>query len=236
MAAAVDGKLEVVTVVDRLADITAAQRSLHDGIAQLGALPVEPMCQVLASDSVATAVADHVESLTGGMVAMSSHGHGRSAAVLGSVTDELLRRLYGPIVVVGPHASPDAGALDGAYVVALDGSDRSEAIVPIVGAWSVEFGGTAWMVEVLDTIAPTTGDVFESAYVGEWPTICRRASATRSSTRPSTVTGRHEPSSTSPIAWVRRWSSSPPTGAAVSTGCGSAAWRRRSCATPPARW
>lgn len=166
MAAAVDGKLEVVTVVDRLADISAAQRSLQDGITQLGALPVEPMYQVLASDSVATAVADHVDSLTGGMVAMSSHGHGRSAAVLGSVTDELLRRLYGPIVVVGPHVHPDAGALDGAYVVALDGSDRSEAIVPIVGAWSVEFGGTAWMVEVLDTIAPTTGDVFESAYVG----------------------------------------------------------------------
>ena len=113
MAAAVDGKLEVVTVVDRLADVTAAQRSLHEGIEQLEALAVEPMYQVLASDSVAVAISDHLETLTGGMVVMSSHGHGRSAAVLGSVTDELLRRTYGPIIVVGPHASPTAGALDG---------------------------------------------------------------------------------------------------------------------------
>ncbi len=165
MAAAVDGKLEVVTVVDRLADITAAQRALQDGLAQLGELAVEPMSQVLASDSVATAVADHVESMTGGMVAMSSHGHGRTAAVLGSVTDELLRRLYGPIVVVGPHVPADAGTLDGSYVAALDGSDRSRAIVPIIGAWAVEFGGTPWLVEVLDTVATSSGDVFESAYV-----------------------------------------------------------------------
>lgn len=166
MAAAVDGKLEIVTVVDRLADITAAQRSLHEGIEQLGALAVEPMCQVLASDSVAVAISDHLDTLTGGMVVMSSHGHGRSAAVLGSVTDELLRRTYGPIIVVGPHTSPTAGALDGAYVVPLDGSPRSEAILPIAGAWTVEFGGTPWVIEVLDTIGAPTGDVFESAYVG----------------------------------------------------------------------
>ena len=166
MAAAVDGKLEVVTVVDRLADVTAAQRSLREGIEQLGALAAEPMYQVLASDSVAVAISDHLDTLTGGMVVMSSHGHGRSAAVLGSVTDELLRRTYGPIVVVGPHASRTAGELDGAYVVPLDGSQRGEAILPIAGAWTVEFGGTPWLIEVLDTIGAPTGDVFESAYVG----------------------------------------------------------------------
>ncbi len=166
MAAQVDGKLEVVTVVDRLADITAAQRALREGIDDLGVLAVEPMYQVLASDSVAAAIADHVESITGGMVVMSSHGHGRSAAVLGSVTDELLRRTFGPLVVIGPHVSATAGALDGAYVVPLDGSPRAEAILPIAGAWTVEFGARPWLVEVLDAVGAPVGDVFESAYVG----------------------------------------------------------------------
>lgn len=166
MAAAVDGKVEVVTVVDRLADITSAQRSLRDGIADLGVLAVEPMYQVLASDSVARAVADHLDSVSGGMVVMSSHGHGRSAAVLGSVTDELLRHTFGPIVVIGPHLAPDAGTLAGPYVVPLDGSTRAEAILPIAGAWSMEFHGTPWLIEVLDALGAPTGDVFESAYVG----------------------------------------------------------------------
>jgi hypothetical protein len=50
------------------------------------------------------------------MVVMSSHGHGRSAAVLGSVTTSCCGA-FGPIVVVGPHASPTAGELHGSYVV-----------------------------------------------------------------------------------------------------------------------
>lgn len=166
LAAAVDGKLDVVTVVDRLADITPAHQQLTDGVGRLGGLAVEPMFHVLASDSVAIAVADHIESLSGAMVVMSSHGHGRSAAVLGSVTDELLRRTFGPIVVVGPHVTPDAGRLDGAYVVPLDGSARAEAMVPIAAAWAVEFGGTPWLIESIEAITEGTGDVFESAYVG----------------------------------------------------------------------
>lgn len=166
MAAVVDGKVEVVTVVDRLADVTAAQHALQEGIEALGPLPVEPMYQVLASDSVARAVADHLVSVSGGMVVMSSHGHGRTAAVVGSVTDELLRRTFGPIVVVGPHVAPDAGALDGAYIVPLDGSERAQAILPIAGAWAVEFDGVPWIVEVVDSLGPASGDVFESVYVG----------------------------------------------------------------------
>jgi nucleotide-binding universal stress UspA family protein len=166
MAAAVDGKVEVVTVVDRLGDVSTAQRFLRDGIADLGPLATEPMYQVLASDSVARAIADHLDSLNGGMVVMSSHGHGRSAAVLGSVTDELLRLTFGPVVVIGPHVAPNAGELGGPYVVALDGSRRAEAILPITGAWALEFGGVPWLVEVLDSIGVPSGDVFESAYVG----------------------------------------------------------------------
>lgn len=166
MAVAVDGKLEIVTVVDRLADISVAQRALKDGIDALGPLGIEPMYQVLASDSCAMALASHLDAVTGGMIVMSGHGHGRSAAVLGSVTDELLRRTFGPIVVVGPHVAPTAGALDGAYVVPLDGSSRAEAILPLAGAWSVEFEGVPWLVEVVDGAGLPSGDVFESAYVG----------------------------------------------------------------------
>jgi len=165
MTAAVDGRLDVVTVVDRLADITPAHEELAQGLGALGDLPVEPTLHVLANDVVAKAVADHVEELSGAMVVMSSHGHGRSAAVLGSTTDELLRRLYGPIVVVGPHVHIEsAGDLDGAYLVPLDGSPASEQIVPIAEAWAIEFGAVPWLVEVIAPSVHVAADVFESAY------------------------------------------------------------------------
>lgn len=165
MAAAVDGRLDVVTVVDRLADITPAHDELAEAIGRLGDLPVDPGLHVLANDVVAKAVADHVEELSGAMVVMSSHGHGRSAAVLGSTTDELLRRLYGPIVVIGPHVQTDtAGALDGAYLVPLDGSPASEQIVPVAEAWAIEFGAVPWLVEVIAPSVHVADDVFESAY------------------------------------------------------------------------
>ena len=57
MAAAVDGKLDVVTVVDRLADISPARDELTGGLAALGELPAEPSVHVLANDVVAKAVA-----------------------------------------------------------------------------------------------------------------------------------------------------------------------------------
>lgn len=164
MAAEVDGKLDVVTVVDRLADVTPAQRDLDEGLTRLGELEVTPMAVVLASDTVAKAIADYLENRSGATIAMSSHGHGRSAAVLGSTADELLRLVYGPLVVIGPQVDAGAGALDGTYVVPIDGSANGEKIVPIAAAWAIEFGAVPWLVEVLEPGIQLNGDVNESAY------------------------------------------------------------------------
>lgn len=164
MAAAVDGKLEVVTVVDRLADVALARNELERGVAELGELAVEPMQHVLAGDSVADTLAHHVESLSGATVLMSSHGHGRSAAVLGSTTDAVLRRLFGPVIVVGPRATEAPGRLGGRFVVPLDGSQRAESVLSIVAAWAVEFEGVPWLIEVVDE-NPHPLDVVESSYV-----------------------------------------------------------------------
>lgn len=167
MAAAVDGKVDVVTVVDRLADIAPAERELEQGMERFGALATDVQTQVLASDSVADALTRHVEAIAGATVAMSSHGHGRSAAVLGSTADEVLRRIYGPIVVVGAHVRDGVGELSGTYVVPVDGSANGELIVPIAEAWAIEFNAVPWLVEVLEPGSvprEAIGDVFESAY------------------------------------------------------------------------
>ena len=178
MASAVDGKLDLVTVVDRVGAVENEQRSLQVGLDRLGSLPVDARPEVLVHDSVAQAIGDHVESLNGAIVVMSSHGHGRSASVLGSTTDDVLRATYGPVVVVGPHVAADAGELGGTYVVPLDGSPLAATVLPIVSAWSVEFGGTPWLLEVIDPGVVTPSDMQDSAYVA------RRARETTRIDRP----------------------------------------------------
>lgn len=166
MAAQVGGQVDAVTVVDRLADVAVARADLADGIERLGPQPVEVHQLVHASPSVIEAITRHVEHNPGSMVLMSSHGHGRSAAVLGSTVDELLRAMYGPVIVVGPHASECSGDLGGTYVVPLDGSARADGVIPIVAAWATEFKGTPWLVAVIDdALYPTERDIVESSYV-----------------------------------------------------------------------
>lgn len=165
LAAAVDGKVEVMSVVDRVGDVTTMRSELEDMLASVGPFDVEPECVVDASHTVSGAIARRVESLDGAMVLMSSHGHGRGAALLGNTVDELLRSTFGPVIVVGPRARPDAGRVDGNYVVPLDGSKRADAVLPIVAAWCVEFGGTPWLIEAVDDVPPSSSDVSESSFV-----------------------------------------------------------------------
>lgn len=178
MAEAVDGTIEIMTVVDRVGDVPSMQGVLRecvgDAIRDYGPFGVEPQLTVDASDSVAAAVARRIESTPGAMALMSSHGHGRSAAILGSTVDELLRATFGPIIVVGPHAGTGVGSLDGTYVVPLDGSRPADDVLPIVGAWTVEFGGIPWLVDVLAGSARSTADLSESSLVNSRATKLAR--------------------------------------------------------------
>lgn len=165
LAAAVDGKFEVMSVVDRVGDVASMQSQLDEMLTSLDPLEAKPETVVDASHTVSGAIARRVESIDGAMVLMSSHGHGRSAALLGNTVDELLRTTFGPVIVLGPRVHPDAGRLDGNYIVPLDGSKRAEDVIPIVAAWIVEFGGTPWLVEAVDDVPPSSADVSESSYV-----------------------------------------------------------------------
>ena len=118
--------------------------TLDRDLADLSTVATSIERHVLAGDSVAETIARRVEQTPGAMVAMSSHGHGRSAAVFGSTCDAVLRELFGPVIVIGPHVEGSAGRLDGAYVVPLDGSKLADDVLPIVAAWTTEFDGTPW--------------------------------------------------------------------------------------------
>ena len=117
---------------------------------------------ILARQSVAHSLAERIEARPDAMFVMSSHGRGRSAALLGSVTEELLQLTFGPVLVVGPHVADTV--FDGPIVVAVDGSKASESVLSLAAAWAIELGVEPWIVEVAEPASGMSGDVSESAY------------------------------------------------------------------------
>lgn len=164
IAEEVDADIEVVTVVEHQDDLVEAHAALEDGLTALDDLPRKPSIGVLVGDSVAATLARHCESVSGSMIVMSSHGRGRSAAVLGSVADQLLADMFGPIIVIGPAAG-EPRPLAGDILVPVDGSHFAKSSVDLAASWAIGLGGVPWIVEVLDRPTPNTGgDVIESSY------------------------------------------------------------------------
>jgi nucleotide-binding universal stress UspA family protein len=125
-----------------------------------------------ASDSVAKGIAAELEEHPEATVVMASHGRGRSAALLGSVAEELLSLAFGPVLVVGPRCL--AHDFSGPIVVTVDGSDASESVLPLAAAWGIEMATQPWIVEVADPDSGVSADVNESAYTAR---LARRLAA-----------------------------------------------------------
>ncbi len=109
------------------------------------------------------------------LVVMAAHGKGRSAAIVGSVADDILQRTFGPIVLVGPHVEPDD--FTGPLVITVDGSNESEAALPLAMAWAVELDTTPWIVHVTGPSKPDTGgDLDDAVYLSRLAAELREAS------------------------------------------------------------
>lgn len=146
----VDAGVTVLTVVDRLADVGRAQDILEWAVRRMGRLGgVVPELVVDADRRPARAIVRRLEQQPGAMALMRSHGHGRSAAVLGSTTDELLRTMFGPVIVIGPNAT-SADSISGNYLLPLDASGRSLVALPVAAAWANQFHGHPHILGVID--------------------------------------------------------------------------------------
>jgi nucleotide-binding universal stress UspA family protein len=152
--------IEVVTTADETAD---AEARLGTRAAEHDTTGVEVTTQaIVASESVASGIAGEVETHPEVTVVMASHGRGRSAALLGSVAEELLRRVFGPVLLIGPRCELDG--FDGPVVVTVDGSSASESVLPLAAAWAIELRTEPWIVEVVEPDIQTSADVGQAAY------------------------------------------------------------------------
>jgi nucleotide-binding universal stress UspA family protein len=116
--------------------------------------------------AIAAAVDAHPDSL----VCMTTHGRsGLSRALLGSVAEEALREVDVPFLLVGPAYVPGTG-LGACVIVPVDGSHRSEAVLPIASEWATALEVPLWIVTVVDPadaerVRAEGGDLLENSYV-----------------------------------------------------------------------
>lgn len=158
--------VRVIEVQSDPADGAEARTRLTDELRNRGPFDVQVTPEIrLAAGSVADELATVVSLRPDSVVVMSSRGRGRSAAFVGSVTEDVLHTTFGPIVLVGPNVEPND--FSGPIVVSVDGSQESELSLPLAAAWAIELRTTAWIVNVAAPTSSVTSaynDVFDTGY------------------------------------------------------------------------
>lgn len=164
LATQCDAALEVFQVVVLPDDVALAEQFIRDHLDEVGLGETDVDVRVaVMGESIASTIGAHVSRTSSSVVVMSSVGRGRTAALIGSIAEELLAELFGPVVLVGPDSATDMADFRGEMLVPVDGSDTSESALGLAGAWGITLGARPWVVSVLepDSVA---GDASESSY------------------------------------------------------------------------
>jgi nucleotide-binding universal stress UspA family protein len=102
-----------------------------------------------------------LERFDGGIGCMASHGRNRSAALMGSVTNEVIRRRRDPIVVVGPFVDRPAGDADDretGVVACVDDTPAADAILSVALWWAELLRERPVVLTVAEPVPPPLDD------------------------------------------------------------------------------
>jgi nucleotide-binding universal stress UspA family protein len=161
MAERLGARTAVVSVAATDRDLEAHERHLADVAAEVDASKEDRW--VVVESTAAKGIALVADDLERPLVCMSSHGHGRSGAVLGSVAQDVLVELDAPVLLVGPMAGP--GSPDAPVVVTVDGSQVSEAAIDVAVDWAVVLGTELRIVTVAEPVPePASGRAAHRAH------------------------------------------------------------------------
>jgi nucleotide-binding universal stress UspA family protein len=165
LATQCDATLEVFQVVVLPDDVDLAEQLILDQLDKVGLRDAGIDVEVsVMGDTIASTIGARVDRHSGSVIVMSSVGRGRSAALIGSIAEELLAELFGPVMLVGPDASTDVTDFRGELLVPVDGSDTSESALALGAAWGITLGARPWVVTVNDPGTRADADSAESSY------------------------------------------------------------------------
>jgi nucleotide-binding universal stress UspA family protein len=136
-------------------------------------------CKIVESDSpTAEILIREVHQRPHDLWCVGSHARGVvGATLLGSISEHLVRHADMPVIIVGPHVDHVPGG--SVIAVALDGSERSEAILPAIEALTSTTDMSLRLLQVaLPTTEPLPADVRETAYLARVASRATPASQT----------------------------------------------------------
>jgi nucleotide-binding universal stress UspA family protein len=108
--------------------------------------------EVVLSLDPAGAIHEALRRLGDAVACMSSHGRGRSAALMGSMANEVVGRAHDPLVVVGPMIDE---RFPGSNVLAcVDETPASAALLPIAQRWAGLLREPLIVVAVAEPVPP----------------------------------------------------------------------------------
>jgi len=99
---------------------------------------------------IATELTDFVADRGNVIVVMSTHGRGRSAAVVGSVAEEILTQSHRAVLLIGPECVPGRFRLHGPMVVAAQEDSYGAAALSLAAEAIETFDFEPQVVNVLD--------------------------------------------------------------------------------------
>ncbi len=131
-------------------DIDAAQHELDDR-ASLYSQVVDIETRVVGSGDPAEVMLAIAATEPDGMLCMATRGRGGlRAALLGSVSTEVVGRSTQPLVLVGPSCRTTLLRRErGRLLVCSDGSALSDSVVPTAATWCDRFQLEPWLTEVV---------------------------------------------------------------------------------------
>ena len=155
LARAFGAVLHVVGVVSEETEAEALHEHLEsvEGRPELAPVAVSVVRALDVADTIADAIGDVAEQLRPSVVCMASHGRGRvGGALLGSVAMAVLTRYRNPTVLIGPQAADSGLPTAGPVLACVDGSEVSEATLPMAAAWALALGLPLRVVTVAEPV------------------------------------------------------------------------------------
>ena len=131
-------------------DLDAAQHELDDR-ASLYSEVVDIETRIVGNGDPAEVILAIAATEPDGMLCMATRGKGGiRAALLGSVSTEVVCRSTQPLVLVGPHCRTALLPSErGRLLVCSDGSTLSDSIVPTAATWCDRLQLAPWLTEVV---------------------------------------------------------------------------------------
>jgi nucleotide-binding universal stress UspA family protein len=151
LAGQLDAEVHLFSAVEKEDDIPGREADLSRAAGRLEGVTVRE--EVVVDLDPAGAIHEALKRIGNAVACMSSHGRARSAAILGSVANEVLARGHDPLVLVGPLFEDRPGRTG--VFACVDDTPASASLLPVARNWANMLGERLLVVTVAEPVPPS---------------------------------------------------------------------------------